>query len=116
MADVQFNLLPDVKHEYIKAQRSKRTIFAISIIVASVAFALFVVIFVTVDIIQKKQLSNADNTASTTTQQLSAMPGLAQIVTVQNQLQTLSSLHHNKHATARLFDYLTQTTPANVKI
>ncbi len=116
MADVQFNLLPDVKQDYIKAERSKRAIFAISVIVAAGFFALFLVIFITVDVIQKKQLSNADNTATSTTQQLKAMPGLARIVTVQNQLQTLTSLHHNKHAVARLFGYITQTTPTTVKI
>lgn len=116
MAEVQFNLLPDVKQEYIKAERSKRTIFAFSAMVAAVAFGLFLVIFVVVDVVQKKQLSNADNTATSTTQQLKSMSGLAQIVTVQNQLQTLSTLHHNKHAIDHLFGYLTQTTPSSVKI
>ncbi|MGH7157365.1 MAG: PilN domain-containing protein [Candidatus Saccharimonadales bacterium] len=116
MAEVQFNLLPNVKLDYLKAEHSKRRVFVISVIVAAVAFAIFLVTFVTVDIIQKKQLTNADNTATTTTQQLKGMAGLAQIVTVQNQLQTLSTLHHNKHATGRLFNYLTQTTPSDVKI
>jgi Tfp pilus assembly protein PilN len=116
MAEVQFNLLPNIKLDYLKAERSKRTIFTISVIVAAIAFGLFIVIFLTVDGIQKKQLSNADNTAATTTQQLKAMPGLSQIVTVQNQLQTLSTLHHNKHAVARLFGYITQTTPVDVKV
>lgn len=116
MAEVQFNLLPEVKLDYLKAERSKRTVFAVAIIVSAIAFAIFLIMFVAVDVVQKKQLSNADNTASTTTQQLKNMTALAQIVTVQNQLQTLSTLHHNKHAVARLFSYITQTTPTDVKI
>jgi Tfp pilus assembly protein PilN len=38
------------------------------------------------------------------------------VLTIQNQLSALPSLHQTKHVTSRLFDYLPQVTPNNVFI
>jgi Tfp pilus assembly protein PilN len=116
MSSVQFNLLPDVKLDFIKAQRSKNLIFAIAVLVAAAAFVIFLIALVTVDGLQKKQLSNADNVVTTDTTKLNSMTSLDQIITVQNQLQTLTTLHQNKHITSRVFAYLPQLTPTDVSI
>lgn len=116
MSGVQFNLLPDVKLDYIKAQRGKNLIFSIAVLVSAAALGIFLVVLVTVEGVQRKQLNHADSVVVTTTQELKSIPGLDQIITVQNQLQTLSSLHHGKHVSTRLFGYLAQTTPTNVSI
>lgn len=47
---VQFNLLPDVKLEYIKAVRKRRFISAICIIVAGAFLIVFVLMFLFVKI------------------------------------------------------------------
>lgn len=51
---IEFNLLPAVKQEYIKVQRSKRMVITIALIVGAIAIAIFVVLFVNVNILQKK--------------------------------------------------------------
>jgi hypothetical protein len=42
--------------------------------------------------------------------------GLDKVLTIQSQLNSLVTLHQNKHITSRIFTYLPQVTPANVSI
>jgi len=113
MASVQFNLLPDVKLDFIKTQRTKHLVTTIALLAAGVAVVIFVLTLATVEGLQKKQLSDTDKDITTASNQLKNTTGLSQILTVQNQLQTLSTLHHSKHVDSRLFGYLTQLTPTN---
>ena len=116
MSQVQFNLLPDIKMTYVKAQRTKRLVVLVAFLVTGVTLAIFLVILVTVDGLQKKQLSNADKDIAKYTKQLENTKDLSQILTIQNQLKTLATLHQEKRAASRLFTYLPQVTPANVNI
>src|SRR5438309_11123953 len=116
MSAVQFNLLPDVKLNYIKAQRSKSIVVTISLVVTGAALALFIILLFTVDVLQKKQLSDADKDIKASSQKLEAIPNLDKVLTIQNQLSALSNLHHNKHIASRIFNYLPQVTPSNVRI
>lgn len=113
---IQFNLLPDVKQEHINAQRQRRLITAIASIVTLVAIALLVISFLTVDVVQKKQLSDLNKSITQKNGQLQAIPDLNKILTVQNQLNSLTGLHQQKPAGPRLFKYLDQTTPVNADI
>jgi len=113
---VQFNLLPDVKAQYVKAQRSKSLITSVAILVSAVAIGIFVVMFLSVSVVQKKILSDADGAIERYTKELKDIPNIEEILTIQNQLDSLSGLHQNKHISSRLFSYLPQVTPAEVKI
>jgi Tfp pilus assembly protein PilN len=113
---VQFNLLPDVKQQYIKAQRAKKTITAIALLVSVVCAAMFVLTLSVVYGVNKLQLSGADKSIKNYQKQLSDIPNLDKILTIQNQLTNLQNLHQNKHITSRLFDYLYQLTPTTVKM
>ncbi len=111
---LQFNLLPDVKQEYLKARRTKKTALAIAALVSAVSlFALFFMM-TTVYVVNKKQISDSNKDIAKYSQQLKAIPNLDKILTIQNQLQSLSSLHQSKHITSRLYTYLPQVTPTNV--
>jgi len=112
---IQLNLLPDVKLEYIKAQRSRRLVTTIAVLASLVAIALLVILF-SVDALQKKHLNDLKNDISSESSQLQHKPDINKILTVQNQLQSLTQLHDSKPAASRLFDYLNQVTPANVNI
>lgn len=113
---VQFNLLPDVKQRYINAQRSKRTVTAIAFLVSAVTAAILVIMLSVVYGVNKVQLSSADNSIKNYEQQLNKIPDLNKVLTVQNQLASLASLHQNKPISSRLFDYLTQVTPTQVNM
>lgn len=113
---VQLNLLPDVKLEYVKAQRTRRLVFNLSILISAVAIALLVLLFV-IDVAQKKHLSDLNHDVTNESNTLKAEPQITKILTVQNQLQSLTALHAAKPEVARLFNsYLDQVTPAVVHI
>lgn len=111
---IQFNLLPDIKLEYIKAKRSKRSIVLISIAVAGASLAIFILLFTTVNILQKQHLNNLSEDITRLSGQLEAVDGLDRILTVQNQLNKLTEIHDQKAVLSRLKDYITQVTPAQV--
>lgn len=111
---IQFNLLPDIKLEYIKAKRSKRTVVLISMAVASVSIGLFVLLFLTVNVFQKQHLNNLSTDITRYSGDLKSVEGLDRILTVQNQLNSLTGVHDQKAVLSRLKDYITQITPAQV--
>lgn len=116
MSKVQFNLLPDVKLEYIKTERTRNMVTTVSTIAAVVSLGIFVLLFLTVNVVQKQQLTSAKKAADSASKQLQEVEGLSQALTVQNQLTTLVGLHQNKHVSSRIFTYLPQITPTNVNI
>jgi Tfp pilus assembly protein PilN len=116
MSKVQFNLLPDVKLQYNKVQRLRKTVNSAVILMSVVSLGLFILLLLSVDVVQKKQMSDAGKELDSVSKQLNNIPQINRIVTVQNQLQTLSGLHQNKHISSRVFTYLNQLTPTGVSI
>lgn len=113
---IQFNLLPDVKLDYIKTHRAKRTVIVISALVSGVLLAVLILLFLVVNVFQKQHLKDLQHDIDQRSQQLQKTPDLNKILTVQNQLQSLPGLLTQKPVVSRLFTYITQTTPANVTI
>ena len=113
---IQFNLLPDVKLEYIKAQRLKRLTISVAVLFALSCMALAVLLFVTVNIVQKNHMKSLNNQISKIASVVKGTPDIDKILTIQNQLTSLPDLHSAKPAATRLFGYLAQTTPSNVTI
>jgi Tfp pilus assembly protein PilN len=113
---IQFNLLPDVKLQFIKARRTKRTMEFISVIVIAAALLVLGIMMVSVNVVQKKSLHDLDGDIRRYSSQLKAIPDLDKILTVQNQLNTLPELHSQKAVASRLFTYLSQLTPAQATI
>jgi Tfp pilus assembly protein PilN len=112
---IQLNLLPDVKLEYIKAQRSKRLVLGIAILTTIVAVAILLILL-GVDGLQRKHLSDLSRDITAETKSLQHQPHINQILTVQNQLESLTGLHASKPAAANTFDYLNEITPIKVSI
>jgi len=113
---VQLNLLPNIKQEFVKARRMKRLVMAISILLTAISLIIFIILILIVDVAQKNNLKNIDKDIKKYTTQLKGTPDLNQILTVQNQLNSLPALNAQKPATSRLFDYVKQLTPNNVFI
>jgi len=113
---VQFNLLPNVKQEYIGALRTKRTVLTVALIVSAASFVIFLFMCSTVYIINKKQINDAGKDISSLSNQINGIPDINKILTVQNQLNQIVGLHQNKHISSRLFSFLPQVTPTNVHI
>ena len=113
---IQFNLLPDLKLDMDRSKKTRQLVTTIALVVSSISLAIFLVLFVAIVGVQKKQMDNAGKSVDSANTQLQDIPNLSQVITIQNQLQTLVGLHQSKPITSRMFTYLAQLTPANVSI
>lgn len=113
---IQFNLLPDVKQAYIKAKRRKHLIVTSCSSVIGVCLLILALLFGYVNFGQKQHLNALSKDINAQVKNLQDTQDLDKILTVQNQLSVLSSLHDDKPVASRLFTYLTQTTPSEISI
>lgn len=112
---IELNLLPDVKLEYIKSQRSRRFVISLSVLASAAALVLLGVLL-SVNGLQKKHLNDLSNDITKQSNTLKNEKDINKILTVQNQLASLSALHQAKPDAAKLSDYLNQITPAEDSI
>jgi hypothetical protein len=113
---VQFNLLPDIKIQYLKANRQKHTVLLISTITTLASIAVLVMLGVIVFGLQKKNIHDLDGDIQTSSSELQSTPDLTKTLTVQNQLHALQGLHDGKAAANRLFGYISESTPSSASI
>ncbi len=113
---IQFNLLPDVKLEYIKTRRTKRLVVVVSLFAAGLSLTAFIVMFLTVQVAQKKHLKDLSRDIQKQEQTLTSTADLDKILTIQNQLNSLPDLHESKPISSRIFPYIQQVTPVGAEI
>jgi len=113
---IQFNLLPSVKMEYVRTRRNKRLIIMIAGLIGASSLAIMILLFTGVSIFQKKYSSDLSKTIKSESKKLEQIPDLNKILTIQNQLKSLTPLHDKKPVTARVYGYVKQVTPAKASI
>ncbi len=113
---IQFNLLPAVKLEYIKASRTRRLVTLISVGVGGFMLLLTILLLISVFGLQKHHIHNLNNDINKYSGELKNVPDLGKILTIQNQLNSLPGLHDKKAVSSRLFGYITQLTPTQASI
>ncbi len=113
---IQFNLLPDVKLEYIRAEQTKRLVMVISILITAVSLLIMVALCLVVLVFQKKYMNDLSTDIKTYSRNLSNTGDINKILTVQNQLNSLTTLHQSKPDTTRLLPFLEQMTPSDISI
>lgn len=109
---IQLNLLPDIKKEYINAQKSRALVMSSSILVTIGAIGLAVLMFIYVTFVQQLQITLASNDIKSKDQQLDSIQDLSKYLTVQNQLNALPELHANKGIYSRLMSFLPVLNPS----
>ena len=112
---IQLNLLPDIKLQYLKAQRARRIITAIAILITVLSVTLLIVLF-GINRLQKQHLSDLSKDIKSKSAALRSQPDAEKILTVQNQLNSLTNLHSAKPAASRIFDDLNNITPAQISL
>ncbi len=112
---IQFNLLPDVKVQYIKTQRTKRMVMLTSVVIAGVSVLIVAMTF-SYSLTQKRHLTKLDKHIKSIRTELESNKELTKILSVQNQLNSLPQLYAGRPAADRLPVYIEQTTPSNVGI
>ncbi len=113
---IQFNLLPDVKLQYLKVRRTQHLVYTIAIVAIVASLFVLVLLVGTVDVLQKKNIKDLKRDISTNSSQLKNTPNLNKILTVQNQLETLTTLHNQKPVASRLFTFVKDVTPSKASI
>ncbi|MGH7157773.1 MAG: hypothetical protein ACREGD_01715 [Candidatus Saccharimonadales bacterium] len=113
---VQFNLLPDIKVQYLKARRQKRLFMTASTVVIIGTVVIIAVLSSFVFGVQRKSLNDLSRDIDQKGAALSSTPDLDRILTVQNQLKSLPGLHNDKAVAGRLYGYVSQITPADATI
>lgn len=113
---IQFNLLPDVKLNYIRARQRKRLITVIATTLMGLSLTVLLLLFIVVIGVQRRHLQALSKDIDTDVKKLQNTPNLDKILTVQNQLMSLRGLHDDKPVGSRLFTYLGQVTTAQLSI
>ncbi len=109
---IQLNLLPDVKKEFLRSQRVKRTVIGISILVTIGAVALTAILFATVYFAQPGLIAIKSDEIQDRYKELKEVKDIDKYLTIQNQLAALPELHENKAMYSRLFSFLKTLNPA----
>jgi len=109
---IQLNLLPDLKKEFINAQKTKGLVVSISILVTLGALGLSALLFVYVTFVQQLQINLASENIKRELQDLKNVENVDKYLTIQNQLKSLPDLHSNKGNTSRMFNFLAVVNPS----
>ena len=109
---IQLNLLPDLKKEYIKSQKTKSLVISTSILVTIGAVGVSVLLFIYVTFLQQLQINLATDDIKQKETQLRGIQDVDKYLTVQAQLAALPDLHNAKGSYDRLFDFLNVINPS----
>jgi hypothetical protein len=116
---IQFNLLPDIKKEYINAKKSKALIIGVSALTSAGSIGLIILLFLYVFVVQQLQTSMVTTDIKKKSDTLNGIQDLSKYLTIQSQLASLPSLHDQKGAYMRLFSFLPLLNPGdpnNIKL
>ena len=113
---MQFNLLPDVKLEYVKAQRLKHLLTTVSILASAAALGLLLFSLFVVKVVQAKSLRDLNKDIKKYSNEIKSTKDLNRMLTVQNQLNTLATLHEANPVSSRVFGYIAQLTPEKTSL
>lgn len=108
---IEINLIPDVKQELLKAQRTRAAVISGSIITCIIAGGVVVVLALYVFGVQTVRGVIADQAIKDGYAKLSSVEDLSKMLTIQNQLDRITSLNEQKKIDSRVFDVLSAVIP-----
>lgn len=111
---IGLNLLPDVKKEFLKAQRTRNTVIGISILSIFIAGGLTVFLALFVYVGQSTAITAVKGDIAKKQKTLEGKTEITKYLTIQNQLKSLKVLHSKDYKVlySRLLDYLPQLNPS----
>lgn len=108
---IEINLIPDVKQEYIHAQKMRNVAITVSILIGAAAAGVVVILALLLGA-QALHESIARGQVKDQFKQLQSIDNLDNVLTIQNQLSKISSLNSSKTLDSRLFDVIGAISPA----
>lgn len=110
---IEINLIPDVKLELLKTRRQQTMVISISTIVAIVSIGVVVLMAVYAFAIQGVAEGVIGGQIDDRYKKLTQVKDLSKTLTLQSQLDKLSSVQEDKNVTSRLFDIMSVTIPTD---
>lgn len=107
---IEVNLIPDVKREYLHAQRVRNTVISVSMLVAAAAAGAVIVLGLALGSLQFAS-GQADNSIKSKYKELSDKPDINDLLTIQNQLTQIDMISSNRGVNSRIFDTLSAVNP-----
>ena len=107
---IEVNLIPDVKREYLHAQRVRNTVISVSMLVAAAAAGTVIVLGLALGSLQFAS-GQADNSIKSKYKELSDKPDINDLLTIQNQLTQIDMISSNRGVNSRIFDTLSAVNP-----
>lgn len=108
---IEINLIPDVKRELLRAQRTRATVISVSILTSIIAAGLVVALVLYVFGVQTVRSAILDGQIKDGSETLAKEEDLSKILTIQNQLTKISELNSQKKMDSRMFDVLAAVIP-----
>ena len=108
---IEINLIPDVKRELLRAQRTRATVISVSILTSIIAAGLVVALVLYVYGVQTVRSAILDGQIKDGSETLAKEEDLSKILTIQNQLTKISELNSQKKMDSRMFDVLAAVIP-----
>jgi Tfp pilus assembly protein PilN len=108
---IEINLIPDVKQELLKAQRTRTAVISASIITCIVAGGIVVALALYVFGVQTVRGALVDTAIKDGDAKLSQVEDLSKMLTIQNQLNRITELNDKKRVDSRMFDVLSAVIP-----
>ena len=108
---IQINLIPDIKQEYLRAQRTRNMAISIAILagLAAVGLVVFLGLILGGQYVLDTQ---AKSKIKDEYQKLASVEDLSEILTIQNQLSVLPNQHETSTRDSRLFAVIDAVNPA----
>jgi hypothetical protein len=100
----------------LRAERTKKTVITISFVVIAASLGVVGLLVSIAFVGQGLTLSNEQKKTDELVAKIESQEDLDKVLTVQSQLIELTPLHESKPVVTRLFDYIQQTTPADVSL
>lgn len=108
---IEINLIPDVKRELLKAQRARTYVISGAIVTSIIAVGVVVLLLVYILAVQGIRETRLNDDITRENASLSEVKDLSKILTIQNQLATMSTLNAEKKVDSRIFDVVAAIVP-----
>ena len=108
---IELNLVPDVKQEFIKAQRVRNMVTAGSVLAMLISGGVVVALLMYTFGAQTLMRTLADNGIKSEFGKLSSHEDLGKSLTIQNQLTQIDMISSNRGVNSRIFDILSAVNP-----
>ena len=113
---LEFNLLPDIKIKYVRAERIKILVVTISLFVSIVCIAILALMIGYVNFVQKNAINSLNKKITTNISSINKNTELDKILIIQKQARTIPLIQDKLYQTTRLFNYMSELTPSLIKI